>query len=114
MTKLDPPGGNLDDLRAALFATLSGLRDKTNPLPVETATATVHVARELIATGRLELDFIKLMNDEDKPKSTFFSNEQEEEQDATKPAQISERTTGNGLETVTQVAGGNILQHRIR
>lgn len=113
MFKLNQPAGNLDDLSAALFATLRDLRDKANPLPLEIATATVHVARELIATHRLELDFMRMVA-EDKPKSTFFSSDQEEEEDATKPGQISQRTTGNGLETVTQVAGGNILQHRIR
>lgn len=113
MSKINPPAGNLDDLSAVLFATLRDLRDKANPLPLEIATATVHVARELIATHRLELDFMRMVA-EDKPKSTFFGSDQDEEQDAPRPAQISQRTTWNGLETVTQVAGGNILQHRIR
>lgn len=112
MEKLAPTG-NLDDLRAALFSTLRGLRDEKNPLPVETATATVHVARELIATGRLELDFLKMMSDKDKKKSAFFGSQEEDSSEPTSE-QITQRSTATGQETVQTAAGGRILQHRMR
>ena len=105
----------LDDLREALFATLRGLQNKESPIPIEQATATVQVAQTIIGAGRLEIEYIKLRKNADDIKSQFFASvvdEQKKQENAT--ASIEERTTSSGKETSLTVAGGRVMQHRMR
>ena len=104
----------LDDLREALFATLRGLQNKESPIPIEQATATVQVAQALISTGRLEIDYLKLIGETEDRKSRFLSSlvEEQPEKEKTK-ASIEERKTGSGKETSLTVAGGRVIQHRM-
>ena len=107
----------LDDLRDALFATLRGLQKKENPTPIEEATATVHVAQAIISAGRLEIDYIKMRKNADDCKSQFFASvvdEQPEKEKEKTTASIEERKTGSGKETSLTVAGGRVMQHRMR
>lgn len=116
MTQNNHPdgGGTLDDLRAALFATLRGLRDKDDPMPMEQATATVHVAQALIATGRLEIEYLKLSTpDVEGHKSAFLASLVDPMAPKSTP-QITQRQTASGQETAQPSAGGRILQHRMR
>ena len=105
----------LDDLRVVLFDTLRGLQKKENPTPIEEATATVHVAQAIISAGRLEIDYIKMRKNAEDCKSQFFASvvgEQPEKEKTT--ASIEERKTGSGNETSLTVAGGRVMQHRMR
>ena len=104
----------LDDLREALFATLRGLQNKESPIPIEQATATVQVAQALISTGRLEIDYLKLIGETEDRKSRFLSSLVEEQPEKEKTtASIEERKTGSGKETSLTVAGGRVIQHRM-
>lgn len=104
----------LDDLRTALFVTLRGLQDKTNPLPIEQATATVQVAQALIGTGKLEIEYLKLREKTEDHKSLFLASlvDEQPEQGNT-PVSLSQRTLSTGKETAHAVAGGRILHHRM-
>ena len=48
------PNKTIDDLRAHLFATLEGLRDKDNPLDLERAKAIADVSRVMVETAKVE------------------------------------------------------------
>ena len=104
----------IDDLRDVLFATLRGLQDKTKPIPIEQATATVHVAQALINTGRLEIDYLKMLGETEDRKSKFLASVVDEQPEKEKTtASIEERNTGSGKETSLTVAGGRVIQHRM-
>lgn len=49
----------LEDLRGHLFATLTALRDPDAPMDLERASTVAEVAREVIATAKVEVDFIR-------------------------------------------------------
>ena len=50
---------NIDKLREHLFATLDGLRDKTNPLSVEQAKAVAEVSQTIINSAKVEVEYLK-------------------------------------------------------
>lgn len=50
---------NVEKLREELFATLSALRDKENPMDIDRAKAVVQVADAITATAKVEVDFMK-------------------------------------------------------
>ena len=105
----------LDDLRVVLFDTLRGLQDKKNPMPIGQATATVQVAQALIGTGRLEIDYLKMLGETEDRKSKFLASVVDEQPEKEKTtASIEERKTGSGNETSLTVAGGRVMQHRMR
>lgn len=49
----------LNDLRGHLMATLAGLRDKQNPMPVEVARAMAQVGSVMVDTAKVEVDYIR-------------------------------------------------------
>ena len=54
----------ITDLRNHLFATLEALQDKDNPMEIDRARAVAEVAREITATAKVEVDFLKVTGQE--------------------------------------------------
>lgn len=52
-------GNKIEDLRDHLFATIAALRDPENPMDIDRAEAIADVAREITATAKAEVDFIR-------------------------------------------------------
>jgi hypothetical protein len=52
---------NVEKLREELFATLSALRDKENPMDIERAKAVVQVADAITATAKVEVEHLKIV-----------------------------------------------------
>jgi hypothetical protein len=50
---------NVEKLREELFATLSALRDKENPMDIERAKAVVLVADAITSTAKVEVEMVK-------------------------------------------------------
>ena len=51
---------HIDQVRQALLATLTDLRDKENPMDIERAKAVATVAGVLVDTAKVENDYLKL------------------------------------------------------
>ena len=49
----------INDLREHLFATLDALRDKHSPMDVDRARAVSEVAKQMIDSAKVEVDFIR-------------------------------------------------------
>lgn len=49
----------IEDLRNHLFATLEGLQDKDNPMPIDRAKAIADVAQVIINSAKVEVQFIE-------------------------------------------------------
>lgn len=49
----------IEDLREHLFATLRDLRDKAAPMEIDRAKAVAEVARAVIDTAKVEVEFVK-------------------------------------------------------
>lgn len=91
---------NITTLRDALFATLAGLQSKTDPMDIERASAVCNVAREITATAKVEIDFIRATGGN--TGSGFIG--------------LADKSTptGNGQKTVERVPGGSITTHKLR
>lgn len=50
----------IEDLRGILFDTLRDLRDKETPMEIERAKAIAEVAREVVASAKVEVDHMKI------------------------------------------------------
>jgi hypothetical protein len=50
----------IDDLRAHLFATLAALRDPEKPMEIDRAKAVAEVARAVIDTAKVEVEYVKV------------------------------------------------------
>lgn len=50
---------SIEDLREHLFATLDALRDKDNPMDVDRARAVSEVAKQVIDSAKVEVDYLK-------------------------------------------------------
>lgn len=50
----------IDDLREHLFATLSALRSKDAPMELDRARAVADVARVIVESAKVEVDFLKV------------------------------------------------------
>lgn len=50
---------NLESLREHLFATLTALSDPDNPMDLDRAKTIAEVAREVTASAKAEVDFIR-------------------------------------------------------
>ncbi|MGD9671691.1 MAG: hypothetical protein AB7U75_22035 [Hyphomicrobiaceae bacterium] len=59
----------ITDLRKHLFAALDGLADTANQLAIDRAKAIADVAREIIASAKVEVDFLRVT---DSPVGTGF------------------------------------------
>lgn len=51
---------HIDQVRSALMATLTDLRDKTNPMDIERAKAVAQVATVLVDTAKVENEYLKI------------------------------------------------------
>jgi hypothetical protein len=49
----------IDDLRNHLFETLEALRDKDEPMDIARAKAVADVAKVIVETAKVEVDFLK-------------------------------------------------------
>lgn len=49
----------IETLRTHLFATLASLRDTENPMEIERAKAIAEVARGIVDSAKVEVDFVK-------------------------------------------------------
>ena len=50
----------IDDLRQHLFATLDALRDKESPMDIERAKAIAEVARVVVDSAKVEVQYIEV------------------------------------------------------
>lgn len=60
---------HMDQVRSALMATLTDLRDRANPMDVERAKAVATVASVLVDTAKVENEYLKIAG---QAKSTFL------------------------------------------
>lgn len=51
---------HIDQVRGALMATLTDLRDKANPMDIERAKAVAQVATVLVDTAKVENEYLKI------------------------------------------------------
>lgn len=54
------PQEDVSELRSHLFATIRALRDKDAPMDIERAKAVSEVAKTIIDTAKVEVDYLKL------------------------------------------------------
>lgn len=59
----------IEHLRDHLFATIEALRDEDKPMDIDRARAVAEVAREIIASAKVEVDFMRITGVE---KTTDF------------------------------------------
>lgn len=93
----------IQTLRDHLFAELADLRDKTKPPELERAKAIVDLSGQIIATGRLEVDYLKVFGSD---HGTGFV-----------PVDNHPSISGPGHSAHQQIVslpGGTITTHRIR
>lgn len=57
---MNTPTKNIDDLREHLFATLAALRDTSNPMDVDRARAVSEVAKTIIDSAKVEVEYMRL------------------------------------------------------
>lgn len=74
-----PAKNKIDDLRDHLFETLEALRDKDDPMDLARARTVADVARVIIDSAKMEVDFLKVTG---ATKSTEFLPQPEELQPA--------------------------------
>lgn len=81
----------ITDLRAELFATLRGLRDKKDPLDVDRARAVAQVAGVIIDSAKAEIEFARVTGG-DVRSSLLPAPEAEPDPATPLPAGITGRT----------------------
>lgn len=62
----------MSDLRNHLFETLEALKDQEHPMEIARAHAVSHVARTIIESAKMEIQFLKLT--ERDPVGNFFGD----------------------------------------
>lgn len=60
----------IEDLRARLFATIDGVKAGTVPLDV--ARVVNDLSQTIVNTAKVEVDYLRLVDDVDKPASPFL------------------------------------------
>lgn len=50
----------IEDLRNHLFETLEGLKDKDDPMDLDRAQAIANVAKEIISSAKVEVEYAKV------------------------------------------------------
>lgn len=50
----------IEDLRNHLFATIEALRDEDNPMDLDRAKAVAHVARVIVDSAKVEVEFAEV------------------------------------------------------
>jgi hypothetical protein len=98
---------DINALRAALFDTLAGLRDKEDPLDIDRARAIVSVAGAITDTAKVEVDFARAAGRE--VESQFIGGA------PALPAvgAIERQPTKHGEKTIERIAGATITTHRM-
>ena len=61
----------LEDLRAHLFATIEALRDAKHPMDIDRAKAVSEVARTVIDSAKIEVDYIRATGQQDAALPVF-------------------------------------------
>lgn len=61
----------LTDLRNVLFETIEGLMDEDKPMDINRAIAVANVAREIISSAKLEVQYLR-MTGQERGGSTFL------------------------------------------
>lgn len=84
------PKNTLEDLREHLFETLKALRDADNPMSIERAKAISEVAREVIHSAKVEVDYLEVTDQNDARLPVFEKAPAEPEK---LPAGVSSITT---------------------
>lgn len=97
----------LDTLREALFAALKEARDTTKDLDVDRITATCEIAKQITATARTEIDYMRIIGAK---QGSGFVQLPEQPAAAAKVAPIKQESPN---QTVQTVPGGRIVTHRI-
>ena len=54
------PNNKMDDLRNHLFETLEALKDKDEPMDLDRARTVADVAKVLVESAKVEVDFLKV------------------------------------------------------
>jgi len=93
---------DIDELRQALFHTLRGLQDKDAPMDLERARAINETSQTLINSLRVEVDYMKITGAKG---SRFIPTTMEVD---------TEKITACGRQTVTQIVGGRLVEHKMR
>lgn len=70
-----PTKNRIDDLRNHLFETLEALKDKDEPMDLDRARAVAEVARAVIDSAKVEVEFLKVTG---QLRSTDFLPKEEE------------------------------------
>lgn len=103
---------DIAELRTHLFDTLRGLRSKENPMDIDRARAVSEVAKTLIDSARVEVDFLRATGE---TRGTGFIALEDGASDATpgKPLKIVDRDKGTQT-TVEILEGARVTRHTAR
>ena len=93
---------NIDQLRAVLFETIEGLRNKEKPMEIERAKAINETAQVIINSAKAEIDFLK--QSASATASGFFPT-------LPKP---DVGMTPTGVKQTSMVPGGTVTTHKLR
>lgn len=81
------PKNKIEDLRNHLFATLESLRDEEKPMEIERAKAIADVARVIVDSAKVEVNFIEATGEAGsgfiKPEPTRLENAKEARRELT-------------------------------
>lgn len=92
---------DINELRSALFNTLRGLQDKDEPMDLDRARTINETSQTLINSLKVEVDCMKITG----AKGSQFIPIVEDD---------TEKITANGRQTVTALAGGRLVEHKMR
>ena len=85
----------ITDLRTHLFAALSGLTDKSNPMDIDRAKAVSDVAQTIINSAKVEVEHMKISGG----KGSGF---------------IPEALPGSGATVINQRPGVTVTRHKLK
>lgn len=97
---------DIKELRTHLFDTLRGLRDKNEPMDLDRARAVSEVAKTLIETAKVEVDYLRITGD---TRGTGFIATNEDAQ--INPLNIVD--AAKGTQTTVQILEGARLTRHI-
>jgi hypothetical protein len=68
----------IEDLRARLFDAIDGV--KAGTMPLETARVIGDLSQTIVNTAKVECEYLRLVDDVDKPASAFLQGSKDDEQ----------------------------------
>ena len=92
---------DINELRSALFNTLRELQNKDAPMELERAKAINETSQTLINSLKVEVECMRITG----AKGSRFIPIVEDD---------TEKITANGRQTVTALAGGRLVEHKMR